>query len=60
MKVGDIVKAMGTRDLMVRLGIIVRQLKDLPIGLQVYEVMREDGTIETYTSAALRGINENR
>jgi len=54
MKVGDLVEAMGSRDLMIRLGIIVKQLPDMKIGLKAYEVMREDGTIEIYSSAALR------
>ena len=53
MKVGDLVEAMGARDLIIRLGIIVKKLEPVFFDMQVFEIMREDGTLETYTSAAL-------
>ena len=56
MKVGDIVKAMGTKDLRVQNGIILSQLPDMELGLQVFEVMTCDGVVQIYTSAALRKI----
>ena len=61
MKVGDLVKvleiAMGTP---IQLGVITKQLPPLEIGLDVFEVMTNDGKINTYTSASLRIENENR
>ena len=56
MKVGDVVKAMRAHDLIVRLGIIVRNLDSGPFGMDKFEVMVCDGRLETYTSAALREV----
>ena len=56
MNVGDLVEVMGARDLINRIGLVVRILAGGPFGMQVFEIMREDGTLETYTSAAIRRI----
>ena len=59
MKVGDIVTVRQSRislDLRenVKQGIIIRQLPDFWLGsLEVFEVMTDDGIVETYTSAAI-------
>lgn len=49
MKVGDLVRIKTIN----RLGLIVEQKKPLSIGLNVYEVLIEDGIIRTKTSAAM-------
>ena len=61
MKVGDLVKvleiAMGSP---IQLGVIIKQLPPMEIGLGVFEVLTSDGKINTYTSASIRIENENR
>ena len=55
------VKAMHTKmGSKIRLGVITKQLPTMEVGLEVFEVMTGDGKIDTYTSAALRVINESR
>tara|TARA_A100001011_G_C14256473_1_gene820308 strand:- start:973 stop:1146 length:174 start_codon:yes stop_codon:yes gene_type:complete len=54
MGIGNIVEAMHARDLKIRLGIIIKKLPPLELGLEVFEVLTNDGKIDTYTSAALR------
>ena len=50
MKEGNLVKFMGAHDLKQRIGIIIKVMlprNEGPLGMDVYEVMKEDGTIET-------------
>ena len=57
MKVGDVVRSIGIwQGTPLRLGIIIEKLDSLPIGLECYSVMLEDGTVEQYTSASLRKV----
>ena len=61
MKVGDLVRAMGARrGKKIRLGVITELLPALEIGLEVFKVMTSDGKVDTYTSAALRRIKNER
>ena len=57
MRVGDIVKARRADDLVMRLGIIVRDLSPGPFDMDMFEVMACDGRVENYTSAALRSLD---
>jgi len=58
MKPGDLVTYVSAYDLKPRTGIIVKILKlgTGPFDMNVYEVLRADGTLDTYTSAAVRDI----
>ena len=60
MKAGDLVEAMHARDLMIRIGIIINVInQNGPFSMKVYTVMCEDGTIDTYTGAALKKVNDS-
>lgn len=57
MNVGDIVRILDSPiGSPILLGIIIKQLGYMEIGLQVYHVMRSDGFVGQWTSAALRKI----
>ena len=57
MKVGDLVRVLDTpMGSPLLLGVIIKQLPDMEIGLSVYHVMRSDGLVGQWTSAALRKI----
>ena len=61
MKAGDLVEAMRAKDMLIRRGIIIKQVKPAHTQfLDVFEVMTSDGEIMTYSTAALRVINESR
>ncbi len=61
MKAGDLVEAMRAKDMLIRRGIIIKQVKTAHTQfLDVFEVMTSDGEIMTYSTAALRVINEAR
>ncbi len=62
MKAGDLVEALRAKDMLIRKGIILKRIKPpTPDNwLEAFEVMTSDGQIGTYTSAALRVINESR
>ena len=61
MKAGDLVEAMRAKDMLIRRGIIIKQVKPAHTHiLDVFEVMTSDGEIMTYSTAALRVINEAR
>ena len=59
MKPGDLVTYISSYDLKPRTGIIVKILKlgTGPFDMNVYEVLRANGTLDTYTDAAIRDIN---
>ena len=60
MKKGDLVRFMSSYNLRVSIGIILRILEvDGPFGMTVYEIMKRDGTVMTYTSAAVRSIDDS-
>lgn len=56
MKVGDLVEAMYWEDLKISVGIILSELPPMELGLQVFEVLRGNGKIDIYSSAALTVI----
>ena len=62
MKVGDLVEAMRAKDMLIRRGIVLKRIKPpTPDNwFEVFKVMTSDGEIMTYTTAALRKINEDR
>ncbi len=62
MKVGDLVEAIKAKDMLIRRGIIIKRIKPIQFAdwLKVFEVMSSDGQVDTYTSAALRIVNEAR
>ena len=62
MKAGDLVEALRAKDMLIQRGIILKRIKPPTANnwLEVFEVMTSDGIINTYTSAALRVVNETR
>ena len=57
-EIGDLVEAMRARDLIVRLGIIVKKKEKVgPFEMDMFEVLLSDGVVENYTSAALRKLS---
>lgn len=67
MNPGDLVACKGSHDDRTRIGIIIRvQLPrhEGPLSMDLFEVMREDGTIHTYTTAGVKiliqSLEENK
>ena len=56
MKICDLVMCKGSFDRIARAGIVIDVLGRGPFGMQVYKVMRSNGTIATYTAAAVRRL----
>lgn len=61
MKVGDLVRTMGTvQGSKLCSGIIIRLFENPQAGFQVYEVMLENGTVDIFTSAAIRKLEDTQ
>ena len=57
MNQGDLVWAFSTKDAYIRIGIIIKKILYNNNILDVYQVLTEDGTLDVYTTAALRVLS---
>jgi hypothetical protein len=61
-RIGDLIKCMSHLDKQPNIGIIIKVLPPPHPGalrVDIYNVLREDGKIETYTSASINLLHSN-